>query len=254
MELPVNGFKRALAEGRPQIGFWCTLPGGSVAELLAGSGFDWLLFDTEHSPADPITVLEQLQAAAPYPVSSVVRAAWNDTVLIKRFLDVGAQSLLLPYVQNAAEARAAVAAIRYPPRGVRGVSTVSRATRYGRVADYVRHAEAELCLLVQVETAEALAEIEAIAAVDGVDGIFIGPSDLAASMGHLGAPGHPEVVVVIEDALARIRSAGKPAGILTPDRDFARRCLDLGALFVAVGVDAGLLARATEALAREFKG
>jgi 4-hydroxy-2-oxoheptanedioate aldolase len=253
MELPVNGFKRALAEGRPQIGFWCTLPGGSVAELLAGSGFDWLLFDTEHSPADPITVLEQLQAAAPYDVASVVRVAWNDTVLIKRFLDVGAQSLLIPYVQSGTEAEAAVAAIRYPPRGRRGVSTVSRATRFGRVADYMRQAEDELCLLVQVETAEALSEIEAIAAVDGVDGIFVGPSDLAASLGHAGVPGHPEVVRAIEDALTRIGRAGKPAGILTPDRDFARRCLDLGALFVAVGVDAGFLARGTEALAREFR-
>jgi 4-hydroxy-2-oxoheptanedioate aldolase len=253
MELPVNGFKRALAEGRPQIGFWCTLPGGSVAELLAGSGFDWLLFDTEHSPADPITVLEQLQAAAPYDVASVVRVAWNDTVLIKRFLDVGAQSLLIPYVQSGTEAEAAVAAIRYPPRGMRGVSTVSRATRFGRVADYMRQAEDELCLLVQVETAEALSEIEAIAAVDGVDGIFVGPSDLAASLGHAGVPGHPEVVRAIEDALTRIGRAGKPAGILTPDRDFARRCLDLGALFVAVGVDAGFLARGTEALAREFR-
>ena len=184
----------------------------------------------------------------------MVRAAWNDTVLIKRFLDIGAQSLLIPYVQNAAEAQAAVAAIRYPPRGVRGVSTMSRATRFGRIADYARQAEAELCLLVQVETAEALGEIEAIAAVDGIDGIFVGPSDLAASLGHAGAPGHPEVVAAVEDALARIRRAGKPAGILTPDRAFARRCLELGALFVAVGLDAALLARSAEALAREFKG
>ena len=191
MDLPVNGFKRALAARRPQIGFWCTLPGGYAAEMLAGAGFDWLLFDTEHSPADPITVLAQLQAAAPYDVASVVRAAWNDTVLIKRFLDVGAQTLLVPYVQSAAEARAAVAAIRYPPRGVRGVSGSSRATRFGRVADYATRAEAELCLLVQVETAEALGEIEAIAAVDGVDGIFVGPADLAASLGHAGRPGAP---------------------------------------------------------------
>lgn len=254
MELPANRFKQALAEGRPQIGVWCTLPGGYAAEVMAGAGFDWLLFDTEHSPADPITVLAQLQAAAPYPVSCVVRAAWNDAVLIKRFLDIGAQSLLIPYVQNAAEAQAAVAAIRYPPRGMRGVSTMSRATRFGRIADYARHAEAELCLLVQVETAEALDAIEAIAAVDGIDGVFVGPSDLAASLGHAGAPGHPEVVAAVEDALGRIRRAGKPAGILTPDRAFAGRCLDLGALFVAVGLDAALLARSAEALAREFKG
>ncbi len=254
MELPANRFKRALAAGQPQIGLWSALPGGYAVEVLAGAGFDWLLLDAEHGPADPITVLAQLQVAEAYPVSCVVRAAWNDTVLIKRFLDTGAQSLLLPYVQNVEEAKAAVTAVRYPPRGVRGVSTVSRATRFGRIADYAGRAEEELCLLVQVETLEAVGEIEAIAAVDGIDGIFIGPADLAASMGHLGAPLHPEVVAVIEDALTRIGRAGKPAGILTPDRAFARRCLDLGALFVAVGVDAGILARATEALAREFKG
>jgi len=254
MELPRNAFKRALAEGRPQIGLWCSLPGGYAAELLAGAGFDWLLFDTEHSPADPVTVLEPLQAAAAHPVSAVVRAAWNDMVLVKRLLDVGAQSLLLPYVQDAEEARAAVAAVRYPPRGVRGVAGFSRATGFGRIPDYARRAEEELCLLVQVETTAALGEIEAIAAVDGIDGIFVGPSDLAASMGHLGEPGHPDVVAAIEDALLRIRRAGKPAGILTLDPGFARRCLELGAVFVAVGLDAALLSRASEALAREFRG
>ncbi len=253
MDLPENRFKRALAEARPQIGFWCTLPGGYAAEILAGAGFDWLLFDTEHSPSDPIAVLAQLQAAAAYQVSCVVRAAWNDPVLIKRFLDIGAQSLLIPYVQSAAEARAAVAAIRYPPAGIRGVSGTSRSSRFGRVIDYAARAERELCLLVQVETGEALAEIEAIAAVDGIDGIFVGPGDLAASLGHVGQPGHPQVVAAIEDAIGRIGRAGKPAGILTPDRAFARRCLELGALFVAVGLDAALLARGAEALAREFR-
>lgn len=254
MQLPENRFKRALAEGRPQIGFWCTLPGSTVAELLAGSGFDWVLFDTEHSPVDPVTVLPQLQAAAAYAVSSIVRPAWNDLVLIKRYLDVGAQSLLVPYVQSAEEARAAVAAIRYPPEGLRGVSSLSRATRFGRIDDYPVRAGSELCLLVQVETVEALGAIEEIAAVDGIDGIFVGPGDLAASLGHVGRPGDPEVVAAVEDAIVRIGRAGKPAGILTPDRGFARRCLDLGALFVAVGIDAGVLARGTEALAREFKG
>ena len=254
MQLPQNGFKRALAARRPQIGIWCGLPGGYVAELLAGAGFDWLLFDTEHSPGDPITVLAQLQAAAPYRTASVVRAAWNDTVLIKRFLDIGVQSLLVPYVQSAEEARAAVAAIRYPPRGVRGVSGTSRATGFGRIERYARRAEEELCLLVQVETAEALAEIEAIAAVDGIDGIFIGPADLAASLGHLGELGHPEVITAIGDAIDRVGRAGKPAGILTPDRAFAKVCLERGAIFVAVGIDTVLLARGAEALAREFKG
>ncbi len=252
MEMPKNRFRQALREGRPQIGFWCSLPGGYAAEVVAGAGFDWLLFDTEHAPLDPIAVLPQLQAAAPYPGSCVVRAAWNDAVLVKRLLDIGAQTILIPYVQSAEEARTAVAAVRYPPAGMRGVSGMSRSSRFGRVADYHRQAEAELCLLVQVETAAALDALEAIAAVDGVDGIFIGPADLAASLGHLGGHDEPEMTAVVEDAIGRIRRAGKPAGVLTLDRGFARRCLDLGALFVAVGIDAAILARGAEALAREF--
>ena len=187
-------------------------------------------------------------------MSCVVRVAWNDAVLIKRFLDIGAQSLLVPFVQSAEEARAAVAAIRYPPRGVRGVSGSSRATRFGRVEGYARRAEEELCLLVQVETGEALAEIEAIAAVDGIDGIFIGPNDLAASLGHLGDMGHPEVVAAVHDGIERIGRASKAAGILTLDQAFAKDCLERGASFVAVGLDAALLARGAEALAREFAG
>lgn len=252
MDLPENRFKRALQAGQTQIGLWCTLPSGSTAELLAGAGFDWLLFDTEHSPGDPLTVLPQLQAVAAYPVAPVVRPAANDTVLIKRFLDVGAQTLLIPFVQSAAEAEQAVAAMRYPPRGVRGVATLTRASRFGRVAGYAARAEAALCLLVQIETAPALEALEAIAAVDGVDGLFIGPSDLAASLGHPGAPGHPEVVAAVEGAIRRAVAAGRPAGILTPDQAFARRCLELGATFVAVGIDAGLLARGAEALAAGF--
>ena len=253
MDLPRNLFKRALAEGRQQIGLWSTLPGAYAAEALAGSGFDWLLFDTEHSPGDPLTVLAQLQAVAAYPVSAVVRPASNDTVLIKRFLDIGAQTLLIPYVQNAGEAKSAVAAMRYPPAGVRGVSAVTRATRFGRVADYGKRAQDELCLLVQVETEEALGRLEEIAAVDGVDGVFIGPGDLAASLGHVGEAGHPKVRALIEDAIGRIRACGKPAGILTPDAAFAARCIELGTGFTAVGVDAAILARATEKLAREFR-
>lgn len=187
-DLKQNHFKRAILEGRQQTGLWCSLPGTYVAELVAGSGFDWLLFDTEHSPGDPLTVIEQLQAVAPYPVSAIVRPASNDTVLIKRFLDIGAQTLLIPYVQSADEARAAVSAMRYPPEGVRGVSGVTRATRFGRIPNYGKRAAEELCLLVQLETAEALEQLEAIAAVDGVDGIFIGPADLAASLGFVGSP------------------------------------------------------------------
>jgi 4-hydroxy-2-oxoheptanedioate aldolase len=254
MKLPENRFKRALRQGRQQIGLWCSLPGPYVAEAIAGSGFDWLLFDTEHSPGDPLTVLAQLQAVAPYEVSAVVRPASNDTVLIKRFLDIGAQSLLIPYVQNPDEARSAVAATRYPPGGVRGVSSVTRATRFGRVQGYGRGAAEELCVLVQIETQEALDRLEAITAVDGVDGVFIGPADLAASLGHVGELAHPKVIAAIEDAIRRIRACGKPAGILTPDTAFAARCIEIGTLFTAVGVDAALLARGTERLAQHFKG
>lgn len=253
MNLPENAFKRALRDNRQQIGLWCSLPGAYAAEAVAGSGFDWLLFDTEHSPGDPLTVLAQLQAVAPYPVSAVVRPASNDTVLIKRLLDFGAQTLLIPYVQTADEARAAVAAMRYPPAGIRGVSGVTRATRFGRIPDYGRRAAEELCLLVQVETGEAMAQLEEIAAVEGVDGVFIGPADLAASLGHVGEPGHPDVVALIEDGIRRIRACGKPAGILTPDNACAARCIELGTLFTAVGVDATMLVRASESLARQFK-
>ena len=252
MDMPVNRFKRALREGRQQIGLWCTIPGGTVAEVLAGAGYDWIVFDTEHTPGDAGTVLRQLQAAAPYPVSAVVRPVTNDPALIKHFLDVGAQTLLIPYVQDAGEARAAVTAMRYAPAGMRGVSGWTRANRYGRVPDYAARAADELCLLVQVETAEALGQIEAIAAVDGVDGLFIGPADLAASLGHGGDPAHPDVVRAVEDAIGRITAAGKPAGILTLDRDFARRCMDLGTRFTAVGTDGSLLSRGADALRAVF--
>lgn len=253
MDLPANLFKRALCEGRHQLGLWCSLPGAYAAEAVAGSGFDWLLFDTEHSPGDPLTVLAQLQAVAPYPVSAVVRPAGNDAVLIKRLLDFGAQTLLIPYVQTAEEARAAVAAMRYPPTGIRGVSGVTRATRFGRIPNYGKRAGEELCLLVQIETQEALDNLEAITSVDGVDGVFIGPADLAASLGHVGEPGHPEVKALIENAIVRIKAIGKPAGILTPDNAFAARCIEIGTLFTAVGVDAAMLVKATEALARQFR-
>jgi 4-hydroxy-2-oxoheptanedioate aldolase len=174
-------------------------------------------------------------------------------VLIKRLLDFGAQTLLIPYVQSADEAKAAVSAMRYPPHGIRGVPGVTRATGFGRIGGYGRRAHEELCLLVQIETREALDRLEDIARVDGVDGVFIGPADLAASLGHIGEPGHPEVVAAIEDAIARIRTCGKPAGILTPDNAIAKRCIELGTTFTAVGVDASILARAAETLAEQFR-
>lgn len=193
-----------------------------------------------------------MQAVAPYPVSAVVRPAWNDPVLIKRYLDLGAQTLLLPYIQHADDAAAAVRAMRYPTRGIRGVSALTRATRFGRVKQYAVDCDDELCLLVQVETLEAIEELEAIASVDGVHGVFIGPGDLAASMGLTGQPGHPEVVEVIESAIARIRCCGKPAGILTSDQTLARRCIELGTIFTAVGVDVGILAAETTKLVDSF--
>lgn len=254
MKLPRNPFKRALQERRQQIGLWNSLPGPLVAELLATCGFDWVVIDTEHAVTDIPDTLAMMQAMAPHPTHAVVRPAANDPVLIKRVLDLGAQTLILPYVQTAAEARAAVAAIRYAPRGMRGVAGMTRATGFGQVADYHRHADEELCLILQVETAEALTRIPEIAAIDGVDGLFIGPADLAASMGHPGNSGHPDVVAAIEGAIRAITATGKPAGILTPDPDFARRCMAWGTTFTAVGMDIALLAGSARALAAGFRG
>jgi 4-hydroxy-2-oxoheptanedioate aldolase len=253
MDLPKNAFKKAIREGRQQIGLWVSLASPYSAEIVAGSGFDWLLIDGEHSPNDPVTVIPQLQAVAPYPVSAIVRPAWNDKVLIKRYLDVGTQSFLVPYVQNVAEAEAAVAAIRFPTRGVRGVAGVTRASRFGRIPDYAKRAEEELCLLVQIETREGLDNLDAIARVDGVDGIFIGPADLAAGLGHLGDMQHAQVQSAIQDAIKRIRGHGKPAGILATDEPSARRYMEWGTTFTAVGLDAMILAREAEKLAKMFK-
>lgn len=252
MDIPKNAFKQALLEGRQQIGFWCTIPDPYLTEILSVAGFDWLLLDAEHSPTDLRLMMLQLQAGQAGSSSLIVRPAVNDRVLIKQYLDIGAQTLLLPMIQSADEARAAVSAMRYPPAGARGVATMTRASRFGRAENYLQRAEEELCLLVQVESREAVEQIEAIAAVDGVDGIFIGPSDLAASLGHRGEPFHPEVVQAIETAIARITAAGKPAGILTPNAEFAQRCMDLGTRFTAVGSDMGLLLNGAEALAQKF--
>ena len=253
MELPRNAFKRALQAGRAQIGLWSSLSSNYTVEVIAGAGFDWILLDTEHSPNDLENLLTQLQAAAPYPSHPVVRVPWNDMVTIKRVLDVGAQSLLVPYVSTREEAQGAVSFTRYPPAGVRGVAGTTRATRFGRVRDYAQRAHEELCLLVQVETQGALDNLEAICAVDGVDGVFIGPADLHASLGHPGEVANPKVKPLIDAAIRRIRKAGKAPGILTPNEADARHWLECGALFVAVGADVGILARGAEALAAKFK-
>jgi 4-hydroxy-2-oxoheptanedioate aldolase len=253
VDLPVNAFKRALAAKRAQIGLWCSLSSNYAVEAVAGAGFDWLLLDMEHSPNDLTDVLSQLQAAAPYPTSTVVRLPWNDFVATKRMLDIGAQSVLFPYVQNAEEARQAVASTRYPPAGIRGVAGATRATRFGRIKDYAKHAHEEICVLVQVETKEALEHLESIADVEGVDGVFIGPADLHASLGYPGEVANPAVLPIIGDAIERIRARGKAPGILYADETLARRFLERGALFVAVGADVGLLARGADALAAKFK-
>lgn len=253
MTLPKNAFKQALLDGRQQIGLWNSLPGSLVAEALAGCGFDWIVIDTEHALTDVPDTLAMMQAMAPYPVSPVVRPASNDVVLIKRLLDLGAQTLIVPYVQDAEEARAAVAAMRYAPRGIRGVAGMTRAGRFGAIPDYTQRAEEELCLIVQVETAEALSRIEEIAAVDGVDGMFIGPADLAASMGHPGQLMHPEVVAAIEDGIRRIAAVGKPPGILTGDAGFARQCMGWGTRFTAVGMDLSLMVNAARHLSAAFR-
>jgi 2-keto-3-deoxy-L-rhamnonate aldolase RhmA len=246
--LPPNEFKTALREGRPQIGLWSSLCSNLVAELLAHTGYDWLVVDSEHAPNDPKDVLAQLQAMTGGSAEPMVRVPWNDPVLIKRILDVGGRTLLVPFVQSAEEARAAVAATRYPPRGIRGVSVAPRANRFGRVPGYLQNAERDICVVVQLETRAALGALEAIAAIDGIDGLFIGPSDLAADLGHHANSAHPEVQSAIAEACRRIRDAGKPAGILAPVEADARRYFDMGFTYVAIGSDVGLLAGASAAV------
>jgi 2,4-dihydroxyhept-2-ene-1,7-dioic acid aldolase len=252
-EFQRNAFKHALRQGQLQIGLWSSLCSNIAAEIISDSGFDWILLDTEHSPNEIPDLVGQLQAVQRGTATPIVRPAWNDAVLAKRALDIGAQTLLFPYVQNAEEARRAVASTRYPPDGIRGVSVAARASRYGRVPGYLTKANEEICALVQVETRAALDQLEAIAKVDGVDGVFIGPSDLAASLGHLGNPQHAEVQEAIRDAVSRLKALGKPAGILTGNEDEARRYIGWGYLFVAVGADVGLLAKNADALAKKFK-
>jgi 4-hydroxy-2-oxoheptanedioate aldolase len=253
MQNPKNRFKEAIRARKPQIGLWGSIPSHYSAEVVAGAGFDWFLIDTEHTPADIETVFHQLQAVAAYPTTPIVRVPWNDMVTIKRFLDIGVQSLLIPQVTTAEEAKNAVAYARYPTAGVRGVAGTTRATRFGRIKDYFRQADAEVCVLIQLETEAALKNIEAVAAIDGVDGIFIGPADLHASIGLLGDVAHEKVMPMIDDAIVRIAKTGKAPGILTSSEENARRWLMLGALFVAVGSDVSVLARGTDALVAKFK-
>ena len=261
MQTPVNRFKAAIAAGQPQIGLWLGLANAYTAEICAGAGFDWLLLDAEHSPNDTRSLLAQLQALAAYPDShAIARVPMGHgevgEMLIKQYLDLGVQTLLVPMVDTAEQAARIVRAARYPQAdgrgGIRGMGG-ARASAWGRRPHYALQANAQVCLLVQIETRQALAGLDAIATTEGVDGVFIGPTDLSASMGHIGNPGHPEVQQAIADAVARIRRAGKAAGILTPDEALARKYLELGCTFVAVGLDTQLLVRSTSALAARFK-
>lgn len=253
MTLPINHFKHAIQSGHRQIGLWSHLCSNISTEILAGCGYDWLLLDMEHSPNELPAILGQLQAMSGGSATPIVRPPWNDMVTLKRLLDIGVQTVLIPYVQSEQEARDAVAFTRYPPHGVRGFAGAPRASGYGRVKDYAHRCNDELCVLVQVETVQGLQNLEAIARVDGIDGVFVGPGDLAAALGHLANPKHPDVLAAVEDAIARIRACGKPAGILTGDEELARRYVVLGCLFVAVGADQNVLRNGAEALLRRFK-
>lgn len=253
MEIPRNTLKAALARQTPQIGCWLSLASPAATEICAGAGFDWLLIDMEHSPNELGDLHRHLLAASAYPVQPVVRPPVHDATWIKRLLDIGAQTLLLPMIESAEAAVRAVSAARYPPRGTRGVSTNSRANRYGRVDDWFGQADGETCVLVQIESRAGVAAVDAIAAVDGIDGIFIGPQDLAASYGHLGNPAAAEMQDVMADVIRRVRAAGKAAGILAFAEADAKRWLAAGASFVAVTSDQFLLARESAAVARRFR-
>ncbi|HEY0823585.1 MAG TPA: 4-hydroxy-2-oxoheptanedioate aldolase [Ramlibacter sp.] len=248
-----NPFKKALAAKQPQVGLWLSMADPYLAEVSATAGFDWLLVDGEHAPNDLRSTLAALQAIAPYRSQPVVRAVAGEVALVKQLLDIGAQNLLIPMVDTAEQARSLVSATRYPPGGIRGVgSAVGRASRWSQRTDYLDVADDEACLLVQAETVTALKNLEEICAVDGIDGVFIGPADLSASLGHRGKPGHPEVQAAIEGAITRIVNSGKAAGILTSDNALARRYLESGATFVATGVDVLMYANAARKLAAEF--
>ncbi|HEU0222675.1 MAG TPA: HpcH/HpaI aldolase/citrate lyase family protein [Paracoccaceae bacterium] len=254
MEMPVNRFKRGLKSGEILYGFWAGLCSPTASEVIATSGADWLCIDTEHAAVDLTDVIQHLRALKGTDCAPVVRPAWNDMVIIKRLLDGGVQSLLVPYVQSAEEARAAVAATRYPPDGVRGVAGANRTSAFGRVKDYLQTAHQEIAVVVQIETRKAVENLEAIAAVEGLDGILVGPSDLSASLGHLGNPGHPEVQAVIADIAARAKAAGCPAGLFCMTPEEAERGLAMGYRFFSLGVDVAFVRQAADALVKRFKG
>ena len=246
-------FKARLAAGEQLIGLWSSLGSAFAAEVCAASGMDWLLIDSEHAPNDLCTIVAQLQALGGYPVEAAVRPPSDAPWMLKQILDAGARTLLVPMVETAEQARAVTLACRYPPRGIRGVGGSSRATRFGLDKTYLHSANDDICLMLQIESRRAIDGLDEMLEVPGVDGYFIGPADLAADMGYLGNIEHPDVQKVIEQTIVRIKNAGKVAGILIANPKLAHRYLELGARFVAVGSDVGVLVNGVSALSREFR-
>lgn len=247
-----NSFKRDLRAGKQLIGCWASLANPITTEILGLAGFDWLLLDGEHSPNDITSFVHQLMALKDSPSAPFVRPQWNDTVLIKRLLDAGFHNFLIPYVETPEEARAAVAATRYPPHGVRGVSVSMRGNRFGTVKDYQQIANDNIVVCVQIESPKAVDNIDAICSVDGIDSVFIGPSDLAASYGYLGNPNHAEVQGAIATVVKRAKAAGVPVGTLAPVEADARRYFEMGITMIAVGSDQGVFRAGTQALRDKF--
>jgi 4-hydroxy-2-oxoheptanedioate aldolase len=254
VENPVNHFKRGIYAGQQQIGLWSSLASPITVEILAGAGYEWLLLDTEHSPNEVPMVLSQLHACMEHKTHPIVRPPSNDPVAIKRYLDAGVQTFLIPMVDTPEEAAAAVASTRFPPAGMRGFAAASRASRYGRIKNYHQTAHHEICVLVQIESKKAVENLEAICAVPGVDGVFVGPGDLSSAIGHLGDQGNEKVVKLIEDLIRRIVKAGNRPGILTGDETLARRYIDAGCIYTAVGADTGILVKGADALRSRFAG
>ncbi len=254
MDIPRNSFKTDLGNGQTLLGLWLGLSETFSAEICAGAGFDWLLIDGEHGPNDLRSILAQLQAIEPYPSHAIVRPPQGDHVLIKQLLETGVQTLLIPMVETAEQAAGLVRAMRYPPAGIRGVgAALARASRWGRIHDYSAQANEQMCLLLQVETKLGYDNLDEILTVDGVDGIFFGAADLAASYGLLGQSNHPSIIEAIEVGLHKARAAGKSGGVLCGDKAIVQRYFEAGARFIAVGVDALLLAAATTQLRQEYR-
>jgi 4-hydroxy-2-oxoheptanedioate aldolase len=248
MKLPQNSFTAAVKARKKQVGLWVSLSDNYAAEAVASAGYDWLLVDMEHSPGDMQTVLSQLQAIGQHGSTAIVRPPWNEPVVVKRLLDMGAPGLLFPMVQTVAECKAAVAATRYPPRGVRGVAGTTRSNNFGRIKDYYQRIEDETAVLIQLESVSAVENALAIGTVDGVTGVFFGPADIGADMGLLGNPMHPAIWDVIQPAANKLIAAGVPVGTLVSDAAFATQLMNDGFTFVACGSDAGLLARGADNL------